>query len=100
MTSGFIQNRPVGLIDGQGTVIQDSYEQESFRGDYQGGMNLIYAGYARPGAATSESVWQIFKCTYDGNNNITAITWPQDAFGRASNDYQFEWNDRASFTYS
>lgn len=99
MSSGFIQNHPVGLIDGQGNVIPNSYEEESFRGDYVGGLNLIYAGYARPGADEGSLVWQIFKMAYDANNNVLSIRWPQDSFGRASNDYQFSWTDHASYTY-
>lgn len=94
-----IGNRPVGQIDANYVVNQNSYESEAFQGDYQGGTNLIYAGYARPGADTANAVWQISKQTYDANSNITAITWPLNSQNIASNDYEFIWNNRASLTY-
>lgn len=92
-------NRPRALIDTDGRAIMDSFNDEEFRGDYMGGTNLIYKGFARPGASTAEDVWQIAKLTYDGNNNITAIQWPRNSSGAVSNDYEFAWDDRASYTY-
>lgn len=94
------QNRPFGRLDAQGRVIPDSFLDEAFEGDYVGGPNLIYKGFARPGALTSNDVWQIAKLTYDGNNNVLTIKWPQNSFGVASTDYEFEWDDRAIYTYS
>jgi len=94
-----LANRPLGMKDANGNIIPDSYEEQSFRGEYSG-TNLIYKGFARPGAATSAAVWQIAKQTYDGSNNLTAIQWPQDSNAHASNDYQFVWDNRATYTYS
>jgi hypothetical protein len=93
------QNRPMGRVDAQGRVIPTSFNNMAFQGAYTG-TNLIYAGFARPGSSTSAGVWQIFKMSYDGSNNLLTITWPQDANGNASNDYQFIWANRASYTYS
>lgn len=95
-----VQNRPQGYLDSNGRPIPDSFSDEAFQGDYVGGMNLIYKGFARPGASTSAAVWQIAKLAYDVNNNITSITWPQNTSGVASNDYAFQWTQRASYTYS
>lgn len=94
-----VNNRPIGRLDAQGRLNQESFTDEAFLGDYQGGVNLIYKGFARAGAATSNDVWQISKLSYDANNNITAIQWPQNSFGAASNDYEFVWDDRATYTY-
>ena len=97
-----VQNRPLGKLDAQGRVIPTSFSNMAFRGDYTG-TNLIYSGFARPGASDSSNtalVWQIAKLAYDGSNNLISITWPQDANGHASNDYQFSWNARTSYTYS
>jgi hypothetical protein len=94
------QNRPTGKVDPQGQLAQDSFLDEAFLGDYLSGMNLIYKGYARPGSSTSAAVWQIAFITYDGNNNVTAIQWPQNASGIASSDYEFVWASRAGYTYS
>ncbi len=91
--------RPIGKKDAQGNLIPDSFEDLAFRGDYTG-TNLIYKGFARPGAATSAAVWQIASLTYDGSNNLLSIKWPQNSFNAASTEYEFVWDNRASYTYS
>lgn len=93
-------NQPILKEDAQGNVIQESYLSDmAFRGEYTG-TNLIYRGYARPGASTGAQVWQICRLTYDGSNNITSITWPEASNGSASSEFIFEWDERASYTYS
>jgi YD repeat-containing protein len=94
-----LANRPVGYKDAQGNLIPDSFSDEAFQGQYSG-TNLIYKGFARPGSSTSAAVWQIAYLTYDGSNNLISVTWPQNANGVASNDYQFIWSSRSSYTYS
>lgn len=94
-----VQNRPMGRLDAQSRVIPNSFGDMAFQGDYSG-TNLIYKGFARPGSSTTSAVWQIAKLTYDGSNNLLSITWPQDASGHASNDYQFQWSIRTGYTYS
>ncbi len=94
-----VQNRPMGRLDAQGRVIPSSFDNMAFQGTYTG-TNLIYRGFARPGAATSAAVWQLAKMTYDMSNNLLTIQWPQDANGNASNDYEFIWDNHASYTYS
>jgi len=101
-------SRPVGLQDTNYQVDQNTFSDEAFRGEYSG-TNLIYKGFARPGAALDEPVWQIAFLTYDGSNNVTSIQWPlrkEDPYdsssadtNAASNDYEFIWDDRASYTY-
>lgn len=88
-----------GNLSTMGVVSQDSFLDEEFRGDYQGGQNLIYKGFARPGADTSAPVWQIAKLTYDGNNNITMIQWPRNDTGAVTNFYEFTWDDRTSYDW-
>lgn len=79
--------------------IQESYlNGMKFRGEYSAG-NLIYKGYAKPGASTAEDVWQIAQLTYSGSD-VTQVDWPQDSNGIASNDFRFAWDDRATYTYS
>jgi hypothetical protein len=94
-----IKYRPSAFKDAQGNVIPASFQYQAFRGDYTG-TNLIYQGLARPGSATSGAVWQICKMTYDGSNNRTAIQWPQTTSGTISSDYEFVWDNRASYTYA
>lgn len=94
-----VQNRPFTRLDAQGRAIFDSVDDNAFQGQYSG-SNLIYKGFARPGASTSAPVWQIAFLTYDGSGNLLSITWPQNIQGNASNDYEFAWTLRASYTYS
>lgn len=94
-------NQPILKRDAQHNACQESYIADmTFRGEYDGSNNLIYKAYGRPGAVDSNPVWQIAKLTYDGNNNVTSITWPQGSNGAASSEFNFVWNDRASYTYS
>jgi hypothetical protein len=91
--------RPVGIKDALGNVCPPSFNDVAFRGDYTG-TDLIYKGIARPGTLTSLSAWQIALLTYDGSHNLLSITWPQDPNGNASSNFEFIWDDRASYTYS
>lgn len=92
-------NQPILKTDANGNVLQESYIGDmKFRAEYSG-SNLIYKGFARPGIATSTAKWQIAKLTYSGSN-ITQIDWPQDASGHASSEFNFVWDDRATYTYS
>lgn len=93
-------NQTILKRDAQGNVIQDSYTGDmAFLGDYTG-TNLIYKGFARPGADPADAVWQIAFLTYDGDDNLLSIQWPQNALGHASSEFNFAWDDRASYTYS
>ena len=61
------------------------------RYDYDANNNLIYAGYADTGTATSASGWYVEKYTYDANGNVTTIQtapWPSI------------WDNRTSLTYT
>jgi YD repeat-containing protein len=55
---------------------------------------------AKPGSSTALAVWQIAKLAYDANDNLLSITWPQNANGVASSDYNFVWDSRITYTYS
>lgn len=93
------KNRPYVLLDTQLRPIYNSVDDLAFRGEYAG-TNLVYKGFARPGASEDEHVWQIAFLAYDGNGNVLSIKWPKDSDGAPSNDYKFSWTDRASYTYS
>jgi len=84
--------------DNYGNVVQQSYDEKAFLGDYDG-ANLIYAGFAVPGSSESDRVWQIKQLNYN-TNNLVSVLWPQDPNGKASTDYSFSWDDRTSYTYS
>ncbi len=79
-------------------LVQGTYGEKAFKGEYDGSNNLIYSAFAVPGSSTGDKVWQIRKMTYSGTNLIT-VAWPQIS-GKASTAYSFEWDDRATYTYS
>ncbi len=89
---------PILKKDSYDNLVQESALDAAFLGDYTG-ANLIYAGYSRPGTATSVASWQIAKFTYSGSN-LVSITWPQNASGKATSEYTYIWDNRASYTYS
>ena len=78
-------------------VLQQTYDEKSFRGDYDGN-NLIYAGFAIEGTAEDSPAWQIKQLNYV-DNNLVSVLWPQYN-GMATTDYNFTWTDRASQVYS
>lgn len=99
MSTFYNPNAPLGSYDAQGNLSQSSFADTAFRAEYSG-VNMIYSGEARPGALEGASVWKIRKLEYDGSGNLTSITWPQNGFGKASAKYEFEWDQRATYTYS
>ena len=93
------RTRPLIQTDANLRALQGSEDWTTFRGDYTG-TNLIYAGFARVGAAEGESTWQIRMMTYDGSNNLTDIKWPEDPNGNPTADFEYIWTNRAALTYS
>jgi hypothetical protein len=54
---------------------------------------IEYIGYANPGSAEGDLVWQIRKMVYTG----TSIT--QTNFADGSRSFEKSWTSRASYTY-
>lgn len=87
-------NQPILKRDAQGNVIQESYIGDmKFRGEYTSNQ-LIYKGMARPGTDEGAAKWQIAMMTYDGTD-ITEINWAE-----GSSEFNFVWDDRATYSYS
>ena len=93
-------NRPFkfGQKDRREFIVQDS--EVALQIEYDGDNNPIYVGRARIGSSTGDTVWQIQSLAYDANDNLLSITWPQNSLGNASAEYEFEWDERATYTYS
>lgn len=93
-------NRPLkfGPNDRREFIVQDSEVALQAQNDANG--NPIYIGRAKIGTATSVAKWQIQFLTWDANNSITSVEWPQNADGNPSAEYEFEWDERASYTFS
>jgi hypothetical protein len=94
------QNRPFkyGAKDRREFIVQDS--EVSLRAQNDASGNPIYIGRAKVGTPTSVTKWQIQFLTWDGNNSVTSLTWPQNENGNASSEYEFEWDERTNYTYS
>lgn len=92
-------NRPYkfGQRDRREFIVQESEVAMQAQNDANG--NPVYIGRAKPGTATSVSKWQIQKLAWDANNSITSVTWPQNSESIPSSDYEFEWDNRATYTY-
>lgn len=91
-------NRPRALINPQGEYLPQTFRDLAYRGDLNGGANLVYIGFARPGTDEDALAWQIMFITYSGSTPVS-ITWPIGADGGTSIDFEFSWTDRASYTY-
>ena len=91
---------PITKLDAQGRQLPSSGDWTTFRASYYAGTsNIEYAGFARPGAAEDEAVWQLTYFEYDGDN-LTSVKYPEDPDGLVSNEYIFVWDDRASYTFA
>lgn len=72
-----------------------STDNMTSRLDYQGGSDIVYAGYAQPGSAETDPVWQIRKMDYDVNGNLVSVK-----FAEGTAAYDKIWANRTSYTYS
>lgn len=93
-------NRPFkfGAKDRREFIVQDS--EVALRAQNDANGNPIYIGRSKIGTLDGEVKWQIQLLAWDANNSITSVTWPQNSEGNASAEYEFEWDERASYTYS
>lgn len=94
------QNRPLkyGEKDRREFIVENSEVELRAQNDANG--NPIYLGRAKAGVAESEDRWQIRFITYDGNQGVTSIEWPENDLGNPSTEYEFVWDDRATYTFS
>lgn len=95
-----VQNRPYkyGSADRREFIVQDSEVAVLAQNDGNG--NPVYLGRAKVGVQSNELKWQLRYIVYDANQGITSITWPENAEGKASSDYEFSYDLRATYTYS
>lgn len=73
-------------------VVMNAEDFEAIRID-EASANVTYLGYAQSGTADSESSWKIKKIETSGT--VTSITYPD-----GSQNFDYEWDDRATYTYS
>jgi len=93
-------NRPFkyGPKDRREFIVQDCEVALQCQNDANG--NPIYLGRAKVGTATSEAKWQIAYITYDANQGVVSMEWPQNSEGNPSSEYEFVYDNRATYTYA
>jgi len=89
---------PILKLDSNHNLIQDSYNDQTYRAAYDGSNNLEYEGWAVPGTAEGTRAWKIRKRAYS-TTYLTSIKYPEIS-SKASSDYSFSWTDKATYTYS
>jgi len=97
MSSGI--NRPFkyGAQDRREFIVQNSEVEYRAVNDANG--NPTYLARAKLGVANGEEKWQIRKITYDANQGVTLVEWPQSG-GIPSADFIFSWTDYLTYTFS
>lgn len=95
-----LANRPFkfGSRDRKEFIVYDSELELRAQNDAFG--NPIYVGRAKVGTLESEAKWQIQFLTFDALQSVTSVEWPQNDEGNPSTEYEFEWDERLSYTYS
>lgn len=100
MANRAVTNRPFkfGAGDRREFIVHNG--EVTIRAENDANGNVLYLGMAKVGTLVSETGWQIAFHAWDANNALTSKTWPQNSLGNASSEYEFEWDDRAGYTYS
>jgi len=100
MSNRAVQNRPMkfGERDRREFIVQDS--EVSFIAINDTNGNPVFLGRAKVGVAQSEEKWQIRKITYDSNQGITRIQWPENDENNASSEFEFAWSSVSQLTVS
>jgi len=96
MSSGI--NRPFkyGADDKREFIVQNSEVACVAINDTNG--SPIFLGRAKTGINLFEEKWQIRKITYDSEDGVTRVTWPQDEDGIAKSDFKFIWSTVSELT--
>jgi hypothetical protein len=85
-------NRPFkyGARDRKEFIVENTEVSLKAINDTSG--NPVFLGRAKIDVVSSEDKWQIRKITYDSNQGVTDVDWPEDIEGISSSDYSFTWS--------
>lgn len=93
-------NRPLSFGEkDRRTYITYKSEME-IRCDNDVNGNPVYIGRAKVGTAEGDQKWQISFHTWDANQSLVSKKWPTNDEGAISADYEFIWDDRATYVYA
>lgn len=98
MSNRAVQNRPMkfGERDRREFIVQDSEVSLVAINNPDG--NPIFLGRAKVGVGLDDAKWQIRKITYDANDGVSRVEWPQNDEGKASSEYEFAWSQASQLT--
>lgn len=85
-------NRPFkfGQRDRREFIVQDS--EVSLIAINNSSGSPIFLGRAKVGVDESDDKWQIRRITYDENDGVIRVEWPENDQGAASSEYEFPWS--------
>lgn len=100
MTSRSRANRPFkyGPNDRREFIVLES--EITIRVVNDGSGNPIYVARAKVGTQESEDKWQISYISYDSNDGVTSVLWPENSESNASTEYEFVYDDATNTTIS
>ena len=95
MSNRSVLNRPFkfGERDRREFIVQDS--EVSYIAINNAAGDPIFLGRAKVGVLESEEKWQIRKITYDSNEGVIRVEWPENEEGHASAEFEFAWSSVA-----
>lgn len=76
---------------------QEVYSRDTgldMRNEVDANNNVIYVGRCFPGAADGDLKWQIYKMSYDANNNMEKLRW-----ANGNDEMDKSWTLRATYNY-
>lgn len=91
-------NRPQSFGDRDRRTYITYKSEMAIRCENDSDGNPIYIGRAKAGTAEDVAEWQISFHTWS-NNSLISKEWPVNSENAVSTDYEFVWDDRASYTY-
>jgi len=93
------QNRPFKFGERDRRILNVENSEVALQSENDGNGNSIILGRAKVGTSISENKWQIRAIAYDSNQGVTDVTWPENDEGNNSSEFEFTWNDRATYTF-
>ena len=95
-----VENRPFkfGARDRREFIVHDCEVEIRAENDANG--NVLYLGFAKVGVTDDEAKWQISFHTWDANESLLTKVWPENDLGNPSTEYEFVWDDRATYIFS
>jgi len=93
------QNRPFKYGEKDRRIFLVENSEVALQVENDANRNPIFLGRAKVGTVISEQKWQIKFITYDAEGEVLSVEWPENDQGNNSAEYEFEWDERDTYTY-